>query len=640
MDKTTKILGLIGSMQTLIENFPMSIFSINRGKRYDNSLEFVLDVLKQLGLDDITLTDKIIELFFGVPNAVEIYNNIGNYQYKLIKKPTENQIAEAILVDSIPNATYDSPNYICVNGVSYYYKSQPAISDELESTFLVGLEDGTKSVIMNILTAILSCSVVPEIPNLKMDVYANKDVTHSGTIEIPLSLIDTFNLMDVAPTSEIGKNFYSINDDLTPNTTYKATDLNAFLWYVINRGTKINQSEINKMVWDSRRVANEYDEYQRNEPELWNQWLQSKTAVTEDFAWNNSAVTLDTPLHPIIQFYPVNDGYTSEKHLKLSISSQSFYNKEGFNKSIYRFNKDYLDNIRIFSPRIILANMIDELLNGGLLGSLNIQYSIQQKFIEGRINEIIKKVLEEDDVTISDCFYSFSNEDYNNMLHDMELSRYNAKDLNSETSPAISIDSNIGLDSLNTINSMATMNEKLSTITKTVYDIAAIPAKDNAIEVSDKLSVGYSSKWVNEIVMALMKPLIKSILSPKVMLLFIINFDIMGLINLDDIHSFDDIMNLFYKKIMSAFISIAKYIKDKIIEYLLSLFFKYVEPLIIQFYIVLLTENLQYWLELLNEAMLCVKLFGFNRNVLTQIDDVNYADITQTQDIPEDSKTC
>ena len=647
---TTEVIGTIGAIQTLIENFPMSIFELFGNKTYTNPIDFIMDVLRQLGISDAVLVDKLIELFFDVPNAVELYGDVSNYKYKFIKKPTEEQIEQAVKEQDIPSKIdANSPNYIFIvneNETKSYYRKTAPVPTELQSEFLNGIEFSVKGIIQNILTGLLSCSIIPEIPESYMD---NSNIQFI----FPKDSFDISGLLNINPLTDIGKNFYSgvDDEDLTVNNLYKTNDLNAFIWYSMNRGTTLTQQEKNKMMWDSRivseREGNEEDI--RTTPEDWNNWINSKVETNGIFYLNNwqkyldalsgSNKTVDIPLHPILQFEPT-DFFGYNKGIRVSFPNQTWHKDEGiFNKSIYRFNIDYLNNIQIFNPRLIITEMINTLLNGNINLGINLNYSIQTKILEGRINTIIKKALEEDDATVEDCFFSFSNDEYNEALKNMELQKYNAKQLNSETSPAIKIDENFGLNAINEINSMATLNEKISTITKTVYDISAIPAQDTAIEISDKLSLSYNEKWINDVVMALVMPLAKAILTPKVMLLFLINFQIMGMININDIKSLNDVMDLILKKMIAIIISLVRYIKDKIVEFLLKLFFDVAEELIVKWGILVLKEKLDAWLTLLAEAISCIPLFSFG-NVLTQIDDVNYADITQTQDIPKTEEKC
>ena len=184
----------------------------------------------------------------------------------------------------------------------------------------------------------------------------------------------------------------------------------------------------------------------------------------------------------------------------------------------------------------------------------------------------------------------------------------------------------------------------METITRSVYEIAHIPENDQSVSVSDNNAVGYNTKWLNDVIMAIIKPIVKSIFSPKVMFLFIVNFDIMGMIKIDDIKTYNDIMKLFYRKMMGAILSIIKYIKDKIIVFLLKLFKEKIEPLLDRIKILLAEERLEQWKQLLIEAAQCVGTlpyinFSWNKQ-LTQIDDVRYADITQEQITPELTKEC
>ena len=635
MDEYGKIIGRIDTMQTLIENFPMGIFS-NVQFSDISVIDFIIEVLRHLGKDERVLVNDFIELFFNVPNAVELYGGLsGGFVYKKIKKPTDVQKNNAAVYGTVPPATPDSEDYIVVNGV-YYYKTTK-LNHDPQSNFLNFLEDKLKVVLMNILTSILSCSIIPYIQDYDLDTNAN--AMTFGPIEIPLNYIDSIGMLNICPTTEIGQNFYNVDADMTPNTLYKSKDLNAFLWYVLNRGSEMTQTEKNKMMWDSRIAENKDASYVRDTSEKWNAWYESKKTNMDDGEWRFAAdgmepSKLEDPLHPIMQFY-VN-GLSGERTVNLLFSRQSF---DG--KTIYKFNKDYLRNIRIFSPRVIIANMINSLLNGNVLGSLGISmnYSVEKNLIEAEIDKIITRAIEEDDITVSDCFFTFSNDDYNNMLEEMERQRYGGKELNSETAPSIKIEDGLGLDMLNQINSTATNHEKITTLTRTVFDISAIPGKDASIEISDKFMFNYNNEWLNDVIHALVKPLVMSLLSPKVMLLFMINLSVMGMINISDVKGFEDIVKIIYRKIMGAILSIIQYIKMKIILFLFDMFEKLITPLIEKYMVIVLNEKLISWKNLLMEGRICLPSFK-PKTVISEIDDVNYADITRTGDIPESAQTC
>ena len=273
--------------------------------------------------------------------------------------------------------------------------------------------------------------------------------------------------------------------------------------------------------------------------------------------------------------------------------------------------------------------------------SNNIDYELIKTLIENVIDKkldmIINGVLEETDTTVSDCFFSFSNEDYIEMIQQTELEKYSATYTGGDGSPATKYSKDALLDALDSINSTATMNETITEITKTVYDIASIPSEDSSVKASDGSVAMANSNWLNRIVSAIMKPIVKSLLTPQVMLLFVINLEAVGMLNIDG--DFDKIYELILKKILSLFVGLARYIRDKIVEFLLKLFKERMQPMLVQWSAILVSENINDWIRLLLEAIQCIPRFNIKTD-LTEIDNVQYADIVKTQDIPESSQTC
>lgn len=664
-DVASQVLGKIGAIQTLIENFPMGILDAFGGKTYSGIADFVIDVLKEVGVDDRTIIQKLIELVFGVANVNEIYGRVANYYYKKINNPTEDQIEQANYEEEVPqNVEYSSSDYIFTSGgtkeapiYTYYQKKSPYVSDELNSSFLVELEDSCKDIITNMLAAILSCTINPEVKNLIMDVDPNGELySISSGFTVPLRLIDPYGLLNYCPTNEVGKNFYNVDDDLTVNTLYKSQDLNAFIWYVMNRGVNDIQIEKNKMMWDSRVFDGSTSSPSRRDVKSWNYWLNSKKdeyGVLTPSGWTSEKVKdahdegmcMMMNLHPIMQLerYERDNEFT-ERQLYVKLSSQSYYTPKkkekgglNYNKTIFEFNKDYLENIRIFVPRIILSNLIETLIHGKISILDALLKSEQDNVIDKKLDMIINGVLEETDTTVSDCFFSFSNEDYIEMIQQTELEKYSATYTGGDGSPATKYSKDALLDALDSINSMATMNETITEITKTVYDIASIPSEDSSVKASDGSVAMANSNWLNRIISAIMKPIVKSLLTPQVMLLFVINLETVGMLNIDG--DFDKIYELIFKKILSLFVGLARYIRDKIVEFLLKLFKERMQPMLVQWSAILVSENINDWIRLLLEAIQCIPRFNIKTN-LTEIDNVQYADIVKTQDIPESSQTC
>ena len=72
---TSKIIGTLNAMQTLIENVPMWLFNFKANKV--SMIDFIIDVLHQIGVNELELIDRIVTLFFNVQNAsINFTNNI------------------------------------------------------------------------------------------------------------------------------------------------------------------------------------------------------------------------------------------------------------------------------------------------------------------------------------------------------------------------------------------------------------------------------------------------------------------------------------------------------------------------------------------------------------------------------------
>lgn len=636
VDAAKQAMGTLNAIQTLVENFPMNF--LNKGKTYTSVIDFALDVLYALGVNEETIISFILSKIFNVPNIEEITSKISSK------------------VTAVSEAMYEKVSDI-----------------EVESNFLDALEDAIKLTVGEILTGILSCSAIPEIPNWYTDEFGKRDSHLYGTMSIPVSSIDLFGRLSIPPAHKVGGNFYDIKElqfdriegytadgkevkskTVYVNDLYRTTDMNAFLWYVMNRGTAEIQKEKNKMMWDSRRTAKKELEngYNRNTDDQWVYWLNSKENPHDYFIMSGAPVPTnpqdcrdfkDYSLFPIIQLQPDNE-LTSQPRLKVALASQRYFKTGTFNKTIYEFNWDYLRSIKMFSSRVLLADMLATLLNGSLLKGLNINFTLDQEYTEARINAFIEKAFETDDLDVEDCYFNFSNEDYNTMLADTISRRYNAKQLSDTVGSGAYYDIDSVINNINDINTAATQVEYFNAIKKTVNQIAL-----SGTTGGQSIKFGATADWrawLKNILKALVMPLVKQVLSPKVMLLFIINFQISGLINLDDFikdGTFDTkaLLDLLLKKIEGLLLSIIKYIIEKVTMLLLELFMEYVKPLLIEFSAIILLEALNDWIRWLNEALKCIPNFKLNSLKGTNVlDEVMYADIEPALNKPEIEKTC
>lgn len=546
MARADEVIGKIGALQTMLRNFPMGVFSSDI---YANIkiFDFLILVLKQLGVDTEELTQKIVELIFDLSDLTE--EKIESLQ------------------------------------------SNP---------FIDKLDTSCKNIILNVIVSILSCSAVPLIPPKNK---SNADF--NVPIPIPVDAIDPFNQLSICPTTESGKNFYCVESSLTPTTTYQSYDLNVFLWYVLNFGNIINDNERGKMIWDNRIEIKEND-------------------LEDDEKFNilhfNCSIFLGKKKLNIL--------FDGERYGELS-------------STIYRFNQDYLNSVKLFSPKLILTNIVETLMNKPLEFSLDIHYSFNAQLIEAQVSQIIKNIIDEEEQAATDCYFSFSNEEYDNLMEEAELRKYKAVKTNGDAKPAATVNVEDILKQLDKINSAATSHERVATITKFLYDLAATPAKDASIEYQQSLDCSVNKQWLYDIISSIVMPIAKSLFSPKVLMIFVVNFSLLGLIDLNEFKSSSNkLMDLIYTKLIATIKSVIAFVKDLIIQYFCQIIADKLKELIETGVLLMVQEKLLYWTKLLTAAMAFLPdvNLAFNRqNVLTAIDDVNYADIVPVQNKPESS---
>lgn len=546
MARADEVIGKIGALQTMLRNFPMGVFSSDI---YANIkiFDFLILVLKQLGVDTEELTQKIVELIFDVSDLTE--EKIESLQ------------------------------------------SNP---------FIDKLDTSCKNIILNVIVSILSCSAVPLIPPKNK---SNADL--KVPITIPVDAIDPFNQLSICPTTESGKNFYCVESSLTPTTTYQSYDLNVFLWYVLNFGNTINDNEREKMIWDNRIEIKEND-------------------LEDDEKFN------------ILHFNCSR--FLGKKELNILFDGERY---DKLSSTIYRFNQDYLNSVKLFSPKLILTHIVETLMNKPLEFSLDIHYSFNAQLIEAQVSQIIKNIIDEEEQAATDCYFSFSNEDYDNLMEETELRKYKAVKTNGDAKPAATVDVKDILKQLDEVNSAATSHERVATITKFLYDLAATPAKDASIEYQQSLDCSVNKQWLYDIISSIVMPIAKSLFSPKVLMVFVVNFSLLGLIDLNEFKSSSNkLMDLIYTKLIATIKSVITFVKDLIIQYFCQIIADKLKELIETGVLLMVQEKLLYWTKLLTAAMACLPdvNLAFNRqNVLTAIDDVNYADIVPIQNKPESS---
>lgn len=483
-------------------------------------------------------------------------------------------------------------------------------------------------------------------------VLSNEDVSSIG--------YEKFERVNYLPTSGVDASspeYIVCYEGLNPNLLYRTFDMNAFIWYVLHKGMKIPQIEYNHMMWDSRVSASKNGIGRKNASE-WNQWYNSKTGYTEEFKYFGESITKETPLFPIIQ---LESQGMSENLLRVRIPSQRYfipkireYNikypngndnekkpNHAFNTSMYRFNWEYLNNIQILRPKILVVGLLEYLLGFSLSTIKSADMNFTKKIIEAKLSNAIKSVIEANDMEVEDCYMTFSNDEVNTMLEEMLLSRYNATIYGGETTTVRVHDTEKYISMIDQVNASAKQEGNITMLTKLITEVTTNPGAEGSINYG--ISLDTDGNLLKKLLWAIVMPILLSIFTPQLLLLIYFNFNLMGITKIDDFlnQDFTKIINLLMNKIFGLLKSIIIFVKDKIVVILLRFLYEKILPLIMKYEMILLLEKIQYWLDILKAAIACLPRFKFKFNkVIGSIDNVEYADIIPPQNTPESTSSC
>lgn len=436
-----------------------------------------------------------------------------------------------------------------------------------------------------------------------------------------------------------------------PNTLYRTYDMNAFIWYVLNRGVHGTQYGINQMMWDSRVEASR-NSITRASSEDWNEWYNSKPFDGEEFKFQGNPQ--NEYLYPIIQLEKESG---SKKNLLIHIPSQKYFKPRNrvrmenglppviwdYNSSVYKYDWDYLKNIRILNPKILLSRLIENLLGFALEVEDSFNFNFVKNVIKGKMSTAVKTIIESNDMEVEDCYNVFTNEDFDELLNDMLLQRYSATYVKNGEARTFDVDSYV--NQIDKVNENAKTEGTVTQLTKLVTNITVDPGDESEANIDFEYGFKMDGGVLKKLLFAITMPIVEALFTPQVMLLVAINFELLGVVKLENFLGSDlsTILNLFFNKILGLVKSIILFIKDKIVEILMDLFYKYVKPLITNWLNMLLLERLEYWLGVLFAALNCLPTMMFSigkGTVFGDIDNVEYADIVTPQNIPESKSEC
>ena len=219
----------------------------------------------------------------------------------------------------------------------------------------------------------------------------------------------------------------------------------------------------------------------------------------------------------------------------------------------------------MFDSKVVITQLIDALTN---CLSIDLNLSYEQMFVKNEIKKMVSMINETDDIVVNDCFFSFSNEEFENMIHKTELARAGLLSENGELNSTVKVDAEKILSSLNTINEN-TSKEEMTTIINGALTEISKSISNTEYELKDNVNFNVQMNFIENLLTNLAFVITSAVISPKLYLLLGINLQMLGSEPNFDLAAFVEM----HKQMI---VSIIRSIRDKLmlITLIMLIFFK------------------------------------------------------------------
>lgn len=295
------------------------------------------------------------------------------------------------------------------------------------------------------------------------------------------------------------------------------------------------------------------------------------------------------------------------------------------NKTIIEFNVDYIMSLKLFDAKVIAAQLIDQLTS---LLTIDLELSYKQQLIRSEIKKMVQMIVETDDTVVSDCFFTFSNDDYNNMLEKAEMTKAGLFSINGEENSTQKINGDKLLETLNGINASASQETIQTIIEGSLTEISKELSNVN-YEITDKVNFGVQMNFIENLMNNLAYVIANSVLSPKVYLLLLINLELLG-------RNTNFSLEGFIGQFKQLLVSILREIRDQLIQYLVNELMKMLGDLAKEIALKISVEQAMYYARLIKRLLACIKRKGMTLD--WQPDAVDYSDIYETDEEPKNNE--
>ena len=420
------------------------------------------------------------------------------------------------------------------------------------------MDKAVRIAMLTALNAMVSCANSPIISDdllYEVDSESQTFTPARKPIRINLDVLDMYNLFSKAtPTGDRAEYYYGdVPSGSTPSMVWKSGDLDAVIWYVMNMVEPESSGDKKyweKLTWDNRNkffkdyLDNEdLNQYPNGDMETYDGEDATSfwSGVEGDDAFGNSQdrkriLKMDyDDLTNSLSIQLPNDTYGSKKIFGFRLGQESEDEteedraKKNFeyvrNRTIYDFNKDYIDNLRIFYVKPIVTSIVNSALNNSINLSFSGTLSLEEEIIRGEISKIMTKIIEADDTEIEDCYFTFSNDEYDALIHEAEMRRKGIVVKVGDTNIGVASDPEGFMNALDQMTGTATLQEQKTIIKNSFTAIASVTGATDDV-ISTKWNWDGNSYGTNilQLLKDILMKFIEAFLTPRVVLIFLINY--------------------------------------------------------------------------------------------------------------------
>lgn len=303
--------------------------------------------------------------------------------------------------------------------------------------------------------------------------------------------------------------------------------------------------------------------------------LSVKTADTDNIIYNVRGIK-QGGVHDICTELTVNKK-TGAYSLKKTNDYKSALVECYPGLTVYEFNYDYIMGMKLFDPKVVCQKIFDNAANpmydayfAFTLNKLKDHHKYPYFAGKQKIIEIVQNILEEDDDEINDCFYSFSNEQYDEMLRKTEEIKYHQMPFNQGYNEGETVDFSSVTAILNNFPENGSLEEQKDAIDKAISQACVIlDERDKITALTDKSTIKID--FLTNLLEQLVKAIVDAVLSPKVLMLLMVNNILMNPRGeVDDTFNTEQLLRILENVIKALIREVRDLIMQKLLDYILE----------------------------------------------------------------------